>query len=232
MTRVLVISDIHANFEALRRVPDRFDRILCLGDIVDYGPDPVSCIQWLRDRDVVVVRGNHDDALARGVDCRCNPWMHEASSVTRALMAKLLGPADRQYLGTLPVQEDVTIDGVRIHLVHATPSDPLYSYVPPDDEERWAREAERAEADVLLVGHTHLPMSLRVGGGYVVNPGSVGQPRDGDPRASFAIIEDGQPRLERVAYDIDASVSALEAQSLPDSVFRQLASLLRTGVSA
>jgi len=79
----------------------------------------------------------------------------------------------------------------------------------PAERDRWEAEGSLADADILLVGHTHLPMILRLRKRLVINPGSVGQPRDGDPRAAFAIIEDGEPRLERVKYDVDATVAQL-----------------------
>ncbi|HEY7113578.1 MAG TPA: YfcE family phosphodiesterase [Thermoanaerobaculia bacterium] len=229
--RLLVVSDIHANFEALRAIPDSFDYVLCLGDLVDYGPEPEACLQWLRDRDAICVRGNHDQAVAAHVPCRGNPGLAQEAEATRRLFQDRLLPADASYLGTLPFQTRLRLGGMRFHLVHATPSDPLYTYVRPGDRGRWARELERVSADVLLVGHTHLPMILRIGEKTVINPGSVGQPRDGDPRASFAVIEDGRPRLDRVAYDVEATVRRLEKSALSPNVVRHLSTLLRTGTS-
>lgn len=229
MMRILVISDVHANFDALCRMPEDFDHVLCLGDVVDYGPDPKLCIDWLREHDAVAVRGNHDQAVAARVSCRCNPAMREESEATREVMWETLRPPETAYLGSLPVQAGVTLDGLRLHLVHATPSDPLYTYLRPGETKRWEEESERIDADVLLVGHTHLPMVLRFGKKYVVNPGSVGQPRDGDPRAAYAVIEDGEPRLERASYDVETTVRRLEASGLPEPVTRSLSRLLRTG---
>jgi putative phosphoesterase len=230
--KILVVSDIHANYEAVRRLPEDVDEVFCLGDIVDYGPDPRRCIDWLRQRPAAVVRGNHDQAVVARVPCRCSPAMREESEASRERMWTLLEPPDLDYLGARPVESDVSWGGVRFHLVHATPSDPLYMYLGPEETKRWEEEVERIDADVLLVGHTHLPMILRFGRKLVVNPGSVGQPSDGDPRASFAIIEDGEPRLERVPYDIDATVRRLERAELPERVVRQLPCVLRTGGGA
>lgn len=227
--RVLVVSDIHANWQALRRIPDRFDHVLCLGDLVDYGPDPVPCLQWVRDRDAFCVRGNHDEAVARSVSCRCGQPMREASERTREVMRDELDAQQLATLGSRPLRAHVELGGVRFELVHATPSDPLYRYLRPSEPERWAEEVERIDADVILVGHTHLPMTLHFGDKVVVNPGSVGQPRDGDPRAAYAIVEDGEPRLQRCEYDVEASVAALAGRRLPKSVFAQLAGLLRKG---
>lgn len=228
--RILVVSDVHGNFEALRRIPERFDRVLFLGDAVDYGPDPKSCLQWLRERGAVAVRGNHDQAVASGVSCRCNPSMREASEATRDFTRQALDDADVDFLLLRPLHEEVSLEGLKLHLVHATPSDPLYTYLPPTQTVRWASELEQVDADLLLVGHTHLPMILRVGRKLIVNPGSVGQPRDGDPRAAYAVIEDGEPRLERVAYDVSKTIQGLESRDLPESVLEDLSNLLRTGV--
>jgi predicted phosphodiesterase len=144
-------------------------------------------------------------------------------------MWDLLAPADLDDLGSRPLTADVTLGGVRFHLVHATPSDPLQTYVRPGEEKRWAEEAAHVDADVLLVGHTHLPMVLRVGKKLVVNPGSVGQPRDGDPRAAYAIVEDGEPRLERAAYDVEETVNALATRALTHRTLDSLTRLLRSG---
>jgi putative phosphoesterase len=227
--RILVVSDIHANLEALRRIPEGHDRLLCLGDLVDYGPDPAPCIAWVRDRATVAVRGNHDNAVASRVDCRCAPVMQEASQKTREIMWQLLGTDDLSYLAARPLTADLELDGVRFHMVHATPSDPLYRYLRPSDEARWKAELQALEADILLVGHTHLPMLLRVGEKIVLNPGSVGLPSDGDPRAAFAVIEDGVPRLERVEYEVEATVGRLDRKALPATVVDKLSHLLRTG---
>ncbi len=230
--KTLLVSDIHANFEALQRLPEDIDEVFFLGDVVDYGPDPRPCIQWLRERRAVVVRGNHDHAVAKGVWCGCSDLFREASATTRERMWTLLERADLDYLDSFPYEEEISREGVKFYLVHATPSHPLHPYVRPSEIERWGREIARNDADVFLVGHTHLPMILRLGRKLAVNPGSVGQPRDGDPRASFAIIEDGEPRLERVSYDVETTVRRLEQMELPDRVVRQLSGLLRTGSPA
>jgi len=227
--RVLVVSDIHANWEALRRIPDGFDRVICLGDLVDYGPDPVPCLEWVPHREAFCVRGNHDEAVARAVSCRCGESMREASERTREIMRDELDLQQLAALGSRPLRARIELGGVRFELVHATPSDPLYSYLRPSQPERWEEEVEWVDADVILVGHTHLPMILKFGNKVVVNPGSVGQPRDGDSRAAYAVIEDGEPHLERCEYNVDASVEALARRGLPDPIFSQLVTLLRTG---
>jgi len=149
--RALVVSDIHANYEALRRVPENVDRVLCLWDLVDYGPNPKPCIDWVRDRKALAVRGNHDNAVAFHVNCGCAPPMREVSGETRALMWDLLDPVDLDYPGSRPLTADVTLDGVRFRLVHATPSDPLHTYlrdgrIPEPAAEVRRREPQHARA--------------------------------------------------------------------------------------
>lgn len=230
--RILAISDIHGNLEALRRVLDAagpVDHVLCTGDLVDYGPRPRECVTLVRERAAVTVRGNHDEAAAFDVSCRCGAAYRAASEATREQVRRAL-PADQlAWLGQLPIQADLTLGGVRFHLVHATPEHPLYEYLRPDQAARWAAQVEAIDADVILVGHTHLPMILRVGAKVVVNPGSVGQPRDGDPRAGFALIDDGVPSLQRCAYDVEATVSDLAATGLSAEWVEQLAGNLRRG---
>jgi protein phosphatase len=144
-------------------------------------------------------------------------------------MSRLLDKEHVDFLATRPTTAWITLGGVRFQLCHATPSDPLYTYLPPSARDAWEEEMRAVEADVLLVGHTHLPMVLRFGDKTVVNPGSVGLPRERDPRASFAIIEDGVPRLEKVEYDVEATVAALAGVGLSAPVVSALTTILRTG---
>jgi protein phosphatase len=183
----------------------------------------------MRSHATAVVSGNHDYAVAHRVSARCAPRFRPLADATADLMWRLLDEAEVAYLRRFPATANLTLGDVRFHLVHAIPAEPLYTYVPPPEVARWAAEVAHLDADVVLVGHTHLPMILRCGSKVVVNPGSVGQPRQPDPRAAFAVIEDGEPRLCRVEYDIEASVRALEQRGLAQDVVGPLARVLRTG---
>lgn len=229
--RVLVVSDIHANWEALRCIPTDFDEVFCLGDLVDYGPQPVECVEWVRRFAASAVEGNHDHAVSEHVSCGCAPSFRAISEATRELMWRSLNEEQIEFLRSRPQQLDVQLGGIRFRLVHATPSDPLYTYLKPADADRWKQEIAAVDADIILVGHTHLPMVLRFGDKLVVNPGSVGQPRDGDPRAAYAIIDDGEPQLMRAEYDVEATIKALVQTGMDDSVVSPLARILRTGGS-
>jgi predicted phosphodiesterase len=116
----------------------------------------------------------------------------------------------------------------RFLLVHGTPRDPLDEYL-MKDVETWTRRVQGSGADIVCVGHTHMQFNLRAGDSIVLNPGSVGQPRDGDPRAAYAIIDDGRIELNRVAYPVDDTVARIEATDLPERAKRLMAEVLRTG---
>jgi putative phosphoesterase len=231
--RIAVISDVHANLAALQAIQESYDFLLCLGDLVDYGPQPREAIHWVRERSLKVVRGNHDHALGHDVDCHCAPIMKEASVTTRRWHAYLLSREEKEYLRGLPITERVEMAGAVFHLAHASPSGDLYDYhmVPNAPEAVLTEAIEGIEADFILLGHTHLPMLRKIGAATIVNPGSVGQPRHGDRRASYAIWEDGEIRFYRNAYDVTVTTTLLEQAPLPPSVIVQLGNILKNGVA-
>lgn len=227
--RVLVVSDIHGNWPALEAVAAvPHDSVVCLGDVVGYGPQPAACLRWLRANGAEIVQGNHDRALAEDVPPRCRPDFEWLASAAEGMGREQLDDEEKAFLRARPRMRRLILDGKRVLAVHATPVDPLYSYLPPDPG-RWRSAIAGIDADILLVGHTHLPFHLRLDGLDIVNPGSVGQPKDGDPRAASAVIEAGVARLERVSYPIERTVEGLEAAGVEAAACRALASLLRTG---
>jgi putative phosphoesterase len=227
--RILVIADIHANWPALKTVvSEPHDVCLCLGDLVDYGLEPAPCIDWVRAHALHTVRGNHDHGAAQNVAANARSGFKYLTGLTRTLTREMLAEEDLRYLSQLPTSRTVTIENTRFLLVHASPRDPLDEYA-PSDPDFWARRLQHVEADVVCVGHTHQPYVLAVGDKLVINPGSVGQPRDGDPRASFAIIEDFKVELKRVEYAIEEAVAPIQASSLPDIGKELLIEVLRNG---
>ncbi|HVN30971.1 MAG TPA: YfcE family phosphodiesterase [Thermoanaerobaculaceae bacterium] len=230
--RVLVVSDIHGNIEALRAVvaaEPGVDQVLCLGDSVDYGPSPDEVVSWVRHHASAAVRGNHDNAVAFDEDCRSAPLFRRLSVESRKRTVSLLSADNLTFLRSLPARKSVLVDGRRLELLHAAPGDPLFQYLPATRVEEWRSAAAEIDADLVLVGHTHLPVILDLGEKRVVNPGSVGLPRDGDPRACYAIIDSGSPVLRRVGYDVDRTIAALRAWGLPEDVTLSLESLYRGG---
>lgn len=229
--RVLVVSDIHGNRAALDAVAATpHDAVICLGDIVGYGPEPLACVDWVREHAMWAVQGNHDRAIGEDIPPRCRPdfaWLAEAVTPhTR----RELAPADLDYLAGLPRWAVHELDGLRVALFHARPSDPLYGYM-PDNRSAWARELASTDADLVLVGHTHLPLDFQFDDVRLLNPGSVGQPKDGDPRAAFALIENGVPSLRRVEYPVEQTVASLGAADAPPRAVEVLAAMLRAGTA-
>jgi len=227
--RTLVVSDIHGNLAALEAVLDEpCDRVVCLGDIVGYGPEPAASLRLLRTHDLIAVQGNHDRAASQGVPPRCSARFQWLADATAPTSRGQLSADDRSFLSALPHWGVVECGRSRFMLVHATPSDPLYRYLGPDPIS-WREEVRGLEAKALLTGHTHIQFDLLVDGVRVVNPGSVGQPKDGDPRAAYAVIEDGEVILKRAAYDVERTIRAYERSRVNGAAVSALAALLRVG---
>jgi predicted phosphodiesterase len=235
--RTLVMSDVHGNIDALRAIElqwdgglRQFDRIACLGDLVDYGPDASEVIDWVRSHATDVVRGNHDHAMATGEPCESAPLYLEASITTRDCLRATLTRDEIAYLGALPLGGTVA-DGERTwHLVHATPTNPLHDYVPPESPDaRWESALGNLIGQRTFLGHTHLAFARPVAGGIVMNPGSIGMPKDGNRHGSYAVIHDGAVQFHRIVYDPEPMIGRLRALDLPERIFGQLARTFRTG---
>jgi putative phosphoesterase len=226
--RILLVADIHGNWPALQAIDEPYDVCLCLGDLVDYGLEPSPCIDWVRGQATYTVRGNHDHGVAQNVIVSGPAGFKYLTAVTRPISRSLLGPAEIRFLATLPLTQMVTFEDSKFLLVHATPRDPLDEYAPPDVT-FWERRLQDIDADVVCVGHTHFPYILEVGNKLVINPGSVGLPRDGDPRAAYAVLEERRVELRRVEYPIGDTVRSVESSALPDPAKELLVDVLRTG---
>jgi putative phosphoesterase len=227
--RILVVSDIHANYAALSAIREPYDVCLCLGDLVDYGPDPKPCVRWAMEHVDHAIRGNHDHGVAQGIPVVGGRGYRYLTQASRPFMWESLDADERRYLLQLPLTRRVTIAGKRFLLVHGTPRDPLDEYLMRDPE-AWTRRVRDADADIVCVGHSHMQFNLVAADGTVVlNPGSVGQPRDGDPRAAYAIIEDNKISLRRVEYPIEETVARIQSSDLPDRAKQMLIESYRVG---
>jgi len=226
--RILLLSDIHANWVALRSIREDYDICIFLGDLVDYGPEPGPCIDWVQTHAQFSIRGNHDHAVAQGVHTCGMHGFRYLSGVTRYLSAERTTVEQRRYLGRLPTTIYRSFNGQRFLLVHATPRDPMDEYASPDVE-LWRKRLERVDADVICVGHTHHPYVIEVGTKKVINPGSVGLPRDGDPRLSYAIVDGDHIELKRAEYDVEAVIHEVHASTLPDRAKELLTEVYRNG---
>lgn len=238
--RCAVIADIHANLVALNAVLANIERrggvdeFWCLGDSVGYGPDPHQCLEKLREYRHVSVAGNHDlGAIDRVSLTGFNPDATDACRWT----AGELTAKDSDYLEANPM----TLTLGDFTLVHGSPRNPIWEYVVSE----WAARENFAYFRSLfcLVGHSHIPLVFGEGENeessfkpladgnrldlgtqrMIINPGSVGQPRDGDPRASYAIIDDGVLTLHRVAYDIALTQRRMAERHLPEWLITRLA---------
>ena len=228
--KVVILSDIHGNFDALSALPEDYDQLWVLGDLVNYGPQPAEVVDFIRSHATHVVRGNHDHCIGFGEDPRCSPPFREMAEATRKYTDSILSDDDKRYLRSLPLQVDVRVNDARCKLCHAVPSDPLFAYCLPDSE-RWVEECRIAGADVLLTGHTHIPCDIHVENTLLVNPGSLGQPKSGAPRACYAVFEGRNFSLRSFAYPADKTAEKIRAMPIPAAIQEDLITVLRTGTA-
>jgi putative phosphoesterase len=211
-----VISDIHGNEVALEAVladmPD-VDAYCCAGDVVGYGPWPGECIERVRALDAPTVVGNHDRAVATGAGFSFNSMAGAGAEYAREHCTD----EQIEWLADLPVVRREFDD--RVKIVHGHPDDPdRYTYPAMFDRDLLGEE------DVLIMGHTHVQASKVYDEGIVMNPGSVGQPRDGDPEAAYAVLHLDSMTVDdhRVEYDIEAVEDAVADAGLPEQIGSRL----------
>jgi predicted phosphodiesterase len=237
--RVAVISDIHANLHALEAVLADIDReapdeLWCLGDIVGYGPQPNACCDLIRERATLSLCGNHDMAVLGTLDVA--DFTGDAAAAARWTVGEL-GESQREWLATLrPLAERRDAE-----LYHGSPRDPVWDYVL--SEQVALISLLETEAPLVLVGHSHVALALswdeeQLDGGlapegtdadlsskrWLLNPGSVGQPRDGDSRAGWLLIDDEVRRgtFRRVPYPIEQTQAEIRQRGLPDALAARL----------
>jgi diadenosine tetraphosphatase ApaH/serine/threonine PP2A family protein phosphatase len=238
--RILIISDIHANYTAfetvLKDAQGQWDYVWCLGDVVGYGPDPNECVEKLRELPHLCLAGNHDWAALDRLDIRTfNPDARRAVDWTR----ETLTPENTHWLEALPVTfviGDYT-------LAHASPREPIWEYIL--ETKTAADNFPHFETPYCLVGHTHQPVIYEMIGSFgdvtmnrpvygqprtlngrrqIINPGSVGQPRDTDPRAAYALLDFERNIWEhrRIPYDVAAVQRRMRQHRMPDRLVARL----------
>ena len=244
--RYLILSDIHSNQEAFEACVQRakdagYDSVLCCGDIVGYGPSPIEAIDGIRSLNAITIRGNHD-RVAAGLDeaTQFNPHARRAVYWTRAVLPE----SYREYLANLPIGPlDVTAEAQLVHGAVSHEDDYIFTEADADENFLLTDKA------ITFFGHSHFPVvfcsdaagnsvqatsyefdefiavKCEAGKKLFVNPGSVGQPRDGDSRASFAIWDEDRGRMEfyRVEYDVKATQDKMRAADLPVYLIDRLA---------
>jgi len=223
--RIGIIADPHSNlaaFQAVLKHMPKVDDIICAGDLVGYGAEPNEVTDLARRKDIRTVLGNHDyGAISRDV-AGFNPFAARAVLWT----ADNLSEEKVKYLRGLREELTLTYGSRRIYVVHGSPRDPLFEYVFPDLPNRELLGLMRkVDADVIVLGHTHVPMQRVIQGKLILNPGGVGQPRDRDPRASYMLLtldDEISVRHERVEYDIEETAKKIEAAGLPSELATRL----------
>lgn len=229
MSRVAVITDIHGNLAALEASLAAIDAmsvdaIYCGGDLVGYGPHPNEVCRLIAQREIPTIYGNYDYAIGRDLDdCGCAYITAHDRELGRLSVAWTLAHTDqpaKDFMRGLPFELRFELGDHRLRLVHGSPRK-VNEYLFEDKPARlYERLAASAECDVLVFGHTHKPWIHEYGGVLFVNCGSVGKPKDGDPRCAFAILELGatgelQVSIERVPYDAAAVAREVAAAGLP-----------------
>lgn len=218
--RIAVISDIHGNLPALKAVLGDLgvvDALYCLGDMVGYGPEPNEVVEEIRRMSPdAVLMGNHDYAVITGDTSDFNTQAALAIEWTRAR----LDVGNGEYLSLLSASAHFQVAGRTVGLYHGSPRDPLNEYIFPGQPNFILRSlVDAARAEIVLLGHTHVPFKAEVNSSLLANPGSVGQPRDGDPRASYGVLEVDSGRFDfnirRVRYDVDLVASKIRKSRLP-----------------
>ena len=237
--RYAILSDIHGNLEALRAVlagaRGQAEAFLCLGDVVGYGADPQACIELIAERSVAVVSGNHEHAVAGLMSLR---WFNPHARVAAEWTQERLDDDHRAWLKALPLVREVE-DATLVHASPAQPDEWDYLVSAEDGYAAFSAFATR----LCFVGHSHVPgtwvqgswgrahdadaveVTVEPGCRYIINVGSVGQPRDQDPRAAWALwdVEARRVTLHRVSYDIGAAQAKIQAAGLPRFLADRLA---------
>jgi putative phosphoesterase len=226
--QVAVITDVHGNLPALEATLDRIDdlgieSVYCGGDLVGYGPHPNGVCRLIQQRGIPTIYGNYDYAIARDMeDCGCAYRDQHDRELGQRSVAWTLEHTDERskaFMRGLPFDLRFGLGQARVRLVHGSPRK-VNEYLFEDKPARtFERIAAGADCDVLMFGHTHQPWVHEYGGVLFVNCGSVGKPKDGDPRASFALLEPAddtvRAEIEQVEYDAAAVARQLAVAGLP-----------------
>jgi putative phosphoesterase len=238
MMSITIFGDIHGNFPALEAVLADIEQrglrnLYCLGDLVGYGTFPNEVISAIRERDIPTIKGNYDVGVGNNSDdCGCAYKTEAAKALGQQSIAwsnANTTDENKAFLRGLCSHIRLEMDGLRVLLVHGSPrkvNEYLYADRPDSSLERIL---DQAKADVMVCGHTHLPYhKILPSGRHVINAGSVGKPKDGDPRAGYVVldVDDGavQVKFVRVVYDVMKTVEAIQSTTMP----LEFASMLQT----
>ena len=237
--KLAVFADVHSNIEALKAVLDEIkkeqaDKIICAGDLVGYAPFPNEVIDTIREEKIPTVMGNYDDGVGNmRIICGCDYKDENAQRLGEQSISwtkKETTDDNKEYLRSLPEKIRFNTDKYRGLIVHGSPYR-LNEYLYEDiEEDFFLKMLDEFETDILVCGHTHRPYFKALAGNkFVINVGSVGKPKHGNPNAVYAVMNIADTvsvNFEEVAYDYEATAAAIENCSLPDD----FASLIRQGI--
>jgi len=216
---------VHANLEAFEAVLAEAQGldVFCLGDLVDYGANPNEVVEVIRRRGIMCVMGNHDWAALSGDTSLFNARAAMSSIWTRAHLTS----QNLEFIRTLAPELRTSFEAAEAYFTHGSPDDRLWEYVDPrTHSDLFGHYLAKLQVRVIGLGHTHVPYAWKEEGKVVFNPGSVGQPRDGDPKASFAVLsfDEQEVRVEirRVEYDIQKAAEKIREAGLPESYASRL----------
>ena len=226
MPKIALISDIHSNLEAFKAVLKEIKKlrikiIFCLGDIVGYGANPNECIGLIRKNKIISIKGNHDHeaTLLENIE-----WFNKDAKQAILWTKEKLTESNSRFLKNLPA----SLEFENVFLVHGSPRDNLYEYILPDmDDYDYAEFFSLAGKDVIACGHSHIQFFKEFNNRIMINPGSVGQPRDLNCDAAFCVFDTISTKIDfkRVGYDIERAADKILKANLP----RVLASRLYSG---
>lgn len=236
--RLAIFADVHGNILGLEAVLEDIrkkdiDKIYCLGDLVGYGPRPNQCIELLRQENIPTIIGNYDDAIGnQRLICGCDYKDEQAMKLGEASIrwtSEHTSEDNKAWLRQLPQCLEFTVGDMKFLLVHGSPRQ-LNEYLFENiDDELFNQFLTENSCDVLVCGHTHLPYHKQVSRGHVINVGSAGKPKHGNPQVGYALIDvdAGNLKVEfiQVSYDFELTATEIESVGLPG----QFAQIIRTG---
>lgn len=228
--RIGIMGDIHGNLEALKAAYKEAaargaERIYHLGDLGGYAPFVNEAVDFLIEHEISGVQGNYDETVGNDREhCGCayeDPVQAEVSSLGFEWTKKHASPKSKEYMRTLPFEISLTVGSKKVIIFHATPKKNNLYWYEERPEKFFEEMAEKADADILIYGHTHKPYRKDIGGKVFINAGSVGKPKDGDPRTCITMVEIAQDQdtvkseFVRVPYDVEKTASAIIERGLP-----------------
>jgi putative phosphoesterase len=219
-----LIADVHSNAVALKAILSDFKKegvgkIIHAGDVVGYNPYPNEVIDLFNKNRITSILGNHDRALIDGD----TSWFNQYAAAALEWTGKVISHDNLVYISRLKNTWSITLDGIKIFMVHGSPRN-FDEYIYPEDVMSMSELLSEVDADVLVLGHTHVQFKKEYPSGTIVNPGSTGQPRDGNPDAGFAILdaESGKVTLKRIGYDVEKVIEDILTVHLPEKIALRL----------